>query len=46
LDIASSNEITKRIETVLIHKSFPVEIRHNSKIFREKFAVWAEKKLR
>ena len=45
LDIASSNRITNRIETVLFHKSFPVDIRHNSKIFREKLAIWAEKKL-
>ncbi|MGD9079590.1 MAG: fatty acid CoA ligase family protein [Desulfobacterales bacterium] len=46
LDIASSNKITKRIETVLIHKSFPVDTRHNSKIFREKLSVWAERKLK
>lgn len=46
LDIASSNRITRTIETVLIHKSFPVDTRHNSKIFREKLAVWAEEKLR
>jgi olefin beta-lactone synthetase len=37
---------TKAITTILFHKSFPVDIRHNSKIFREKLAVWAERKLR
>jgi len=32
---------TKKIKTILFHRSFPVDIRHNSKIFREKLAVWA-----
>ena len=45
LDIASSNKTTKKIKTVLIHKSFPVDTRHNSKIFREKLAAWAEERL-
>jgi olefin beta-lactone synthetase len=43
--IALANEHTKMIETFLFHKSFPVDIRHNAKIFREKLAVWAEGKL-
>ncbi|MFC1829720.1 fatty acid CoA ligase family protein [Thermodesulfobacteriota bacterium] len=43
LGLAKNNEHTKNIETVLFHKAFPVDIRHNSKIFREKLAVWAEK---
>jgi len=30
---------TRRIGTVLFHPSFPVDIRHNSKIFREKLDV-------
>ncbi len=29
------------IETVLYHPGFPVDIRHNSKISREKLAAWA-----
>ena len=33
-------------QTILFHPSFPVDIRHNSKIFREKLAVWAARKLR
>ena len=45
LEIAAANEVTKNIGTVLFHKAFPVDIRHNSKIFREKLSVWAEKKL-
>jgi len=32
---------TRPIETFLFHQKFPVDIRHNSKIFREKLAVWA-----
>ncbi len=45
-DIAKENEMTKDIKLFLFHKSFPVDIRHNSKIFREKLAIWAEKKIR
>ncbi|HZV03652.1 MAG TPA: fatty acid CoA ligase family protein [Gemmataceae bacterium] len=36
---------TRAIRTVLFHPSFPVDIRHNAKIFREKLAVWAAEKL-
>ena len=44
LELAKSNILTKDIETILFHKAFPVDIRHNSKIFREKLAIWAQKK--
>ncbi len=37
---------TKGIQTILFHRSFPVDIRHNAKIFREKLAVWASRRLR
>jgi acyl-CoA synthetase (AMP-forming)/AMP-acid ligase II len=46
LEIAAANGLTKNIKTVLFHKSFPVDIRHNSKIFREKLSIWAERKLK
>jgi acyl-CoA synthetase (AMP-forming)/AMP-acid ligase II len=36
---------THAIRTVLFHPAFPVDIRHNAKIFREKLAVWAQKQL-
>jgi olefin beta-lactone synthetase len=36
-------ELTREIRTILFHPRFPVDIRHNSKIFREKLAVWAAK---
>jgi len=42
LNLAARNAMTEDIKTVLFHKSFPVDIRHNSKIFREKLALWAK----
>ena len=44
LELAAASEVTRTIKTVLFPDSFPVDIRHNSKIFREKLAKWAEKK--
>ncbi|MGD8251791.1 MAG: fatty acid CoA ligase family protein [Desulfobacterales bacterium] len=46
LDIGQASPLTQSIQTVLYHRSFPVDIRHNSKIFREQLAKWAEKKLK
>lgn len=43
--IGSRHEHTKVIGTILFRKSFPVDIRHNAKIFREKLAVWAARRL-
>lgn len=45
LTLAAASPITDTIETVLYHRSFPVDIRHNAKIFREKLAQWATDKL-
>ena len=39
--IGESNRLTAGIEDFLLHPAFPVDIRHNAKIFREKLAVWA-----
>lgn len=39
--LGAKHEFTKGIDTFLIHPGFPVDIRHNSKIFREKLAIWA-----
>ncbi|MEA1969276.1 MAG: fatty acid CoA ligase family protein [Thermodesulfobacteriota bacterium] len=44
-ELALSNGLTENIKEILIHKSFPVDIRHNSKIFREQLSIWAQKKL-
>lgn len=46
LAISSKYEHLKNIKHILFHPSFPVDIRHNSKIFREKLAVWAEEVLK
>jgi hypothetical protein len=45
LQLAKSSELTQSIDTILYPDTFPVDIRHNSKIFREKLAAWAEKQL-
>jgi acyl-CoA synthetase (AMP-forming)/AMP-acid ligase II len=39
-------EHTRAIQKILFHDGFPVDIRHNSKIFREKLAVWASDQVR
>ncbi len=44
LQCGTEFELTRDIRTILFHPRFPVDIRHNSKIFREKLAVWAAKK--
>jgi acyl-CoA synthetase (AMP-forming)/AMP-acid ligase II len=44
LALASRHALTRSIKTVLFHPSFPVDIRHNSKIFREQLAVWAQRR--
>ena len=43
--IAERHPQTLGIRTFLIHPDFPVDIRHNAKIFREKLAVWAQKQI-
>jgi hypothetical protein len=45
LEVAKSNSLTSAIGTVLINDSLPVDIRHNSKIFREQLKTWATNKL-
>jgi acyl-CoA synthetase (AMP-forming)/AMP-acid ligase II len=44
--LGAQNPLTAQIEYFLIHPSLPVDIRHNAKIFREKLAVWAAKRLK
>ena len=46
LGIARDHIHTHAIETILFHPCFPVDIRHNAKIFREKLAVWAAGRLK
>lgn len=40
-ELGRSFPLTEGISQVLFHRSFPVDIRHNAKIFREKLAAWA-----
>lgn len=43
-ELGENNELTRSIQRFLFHRNFPVDIRHNAKIFREKLAAWATKK--
>jgi acyl-CoA synthetase (AMP-forming)/AMP-acid ligase II len=45
LQLGQNHAISRSIQQILFHKSFPVDIRHNAKIGREKLAVWAARKL-
>lgn len=38
---AASSPLTQSIRHIVYHRGFPVDIRHNAKIYREKLAVWA-----
>jgi hypothetical protein len=40
--LAEKHSHTQGITLFYIHKKFPMDIRHNAKIFREKLAVWAQ----
>ncbi len=44
LELGASRPHTRAIRTILFHPGFPVDIRHNSKIFREKLAEWAQRR--
>ncbi len=46
LELGQAQAISAAIRIVLFHRSFPVDIRHNAKIFREQLADWARKKVR
>jgi acyl-CoA synthetase (AMP-forming)/AMP-acid ligase II len=45
LELARAHDHTRPIERVLFHRSFPVDIRHNSKIDRARLAAWAARRL-
>lgn len=42
LAIAQEHETCKRIEDIIFHPAFPVDIRHNAKIGREELRIWAQ----
>jgi len=41
LEIATTSTQTQVIKKILFHTNFPVDVRHNAKISREKLAIWA-----
>ncbi|HHD57090.1 MAG TPA: peptide synthase [Desulfobulbaceae bacterium] len=43
--LAGEHAMTEKISTFFVHNGFPVDIRHNAKIFREKLSLWAEKQI-
>lgn len=45
LELGRQHDHTRPIVEFLFHPSFPVDIRHNSKIFREQLAEWAQKRV-
>jgi acyl-CoA synthetase (AMP-forming)/AMP-acid ligase II len=45
LAVGETLPLTRPIRDILFHRAFPVDIRHNAKIFREKLAVWAAEKV-
>lgn len=44
-ELANRTAQTQRVRTFLFHPGFPVDIRHNAKIGREKLTLWAAKQL-
>jgi acyl-CoA synthetase (AMP-forming)/AMP-acid ligase II len=46
LELAAAHDLTREIRIVLFHDAFPVDIRHNAKIFREQLADWAARRLK
>jgi olefin beta-lactone synthetase len=45
-ELAARHPHTQPIQRFLVHPGFPVDIRHNAKIFREKLAAWASRQRR
>lgn len=45
LNLARQHSQTRGITFILFHPGFPTDIRHNSKIIREKLSIWAGNRL-
>jgi len=45
LRLGKQDPVTRNINHILFHKKFPVDPRHNAKIYREKLTSWAQKKM-
>jgi acyl-CoA synthetase (AMP-forming)/AMP-acid ligase II len=46
LQTAAASPLTQSIRHILFHSGFPVDIRHNAKIYREKLAVLASRRVK
>jgi acyl-CoA synthetase (AMP-forming)/AMP-acid ligase II len=46
MELGARHDLTRAIKIILFHAAFPVDIRHNAKIFREQLAVWAARRVR
>lgn len=46
LALGAAHEHTKGVQTILFHPRFPVDVRHNAKIGRERLADWARQRVR
>jgi len=46
LEIGVANPLTQSINNILYPGKFPVDARHNAKIFREKLALWAARRVK
>lgn len=44
--LCADHPLLENVAHVLVYDAFPVDIRHNAKIFREKLAVWAQQQVR
>ncbi len=44
--MAAAHPKTEAIGQFLLHPKFPVDVRHNAKIFREQLAVWAAEQIK
>lgn len=45
-DLAGRNVLSAPIKQIFFHRSFPVDARHNAKIFRDKLGVWASAQIK
>jgi acyl-coenzyme A synthetase/AMP-(fatty) acid ligase len=45
LKLGRQDPVTRNINHILFHKKFPVDPRHNAKIYREKLTSWAQKRM-
>ena len=43
VQVAAGDKLTDGITEIFFHRSFPVDARHNAKIFRDKLAEWVAK---